>query len=154
MWRPINVSFFLYPRTVLKDHDNIQTSVCLNMAVTVPVTPPVTAGTVSLHEVIPLLDAVSELEPLALYLGLSESAIFEVRSIPGGLVAKQIVLVSKWLQSDVKASWEKLATALFKMKHKVLSSKIRRKYNCGLGSTDNEEEEDPSSDKCKSRKHP
>ena len=122
------------------------------MAVTVPVTPPVTASTVSLHEVIPLLDAVSDLEPLALYLGLSESAIVEVRSIPGGLVAKQIVLVSKWLQSDVTASWDKLATALFRMKYKVLSSKIRRKYNCSLGSMDNDEE-DPSSDKCKSSKH-
>ena len=63
---------------------------------------------VSLNEVVPLLDVVSELDLLALHLGLSEAAIVEVRSIPCGLVAKQILLVSKWLQSDVEASWSKL----------------------------------------------
>ena len=108
------------------------------------------SGPVSLHEVVPLLDVVSELESLALHLGLSESAIVEVRAIPGGLVAKQILLISKWLQSDVQASWSKLAKALFKMNYKKLSSKIRFKYGCEeIMELEDEGAEDPSSDKCK-----
>ena len=117
-------------------------------------TPAVSAssGAISLHEVVPLLDVVSELESLALHLGLSESAILQLRAIPANvdLSTKQIVLASKWLQSDVQASWSKLAKALFKMNYKKLSSQIRFKYGCEeIMELEGGAAEDPSSDKCK-----
>ena len=64
---------------------------------------PIRALEVSLHKVVPLLAIVSRFDPLALYLGLSESAIMEVHAIPGGLVVKLYHIHSSL--KYVRASW-------------------------------------------------
>ena len=83
---------------------------------------------VSMNEVFPLLKEVTEWEELGLHLGLSLAAIMEIRSIPGGVGEKRIVMMSKWLQSDLEATWDKLAKALLKLNYKVLSTQIRKKF--------------------------
>ena len=110
---------------------------------------------VSMNEVFPLLKEVTEWEELGLHLGLSMAAIMEIRSIPGGVGEKRIVMMSKWLHSDLEATWNKLAKALLKMNYKVLSTQIRKKFCSSdtevVGSPAQavQEEAEPSSEKRK-----
>ena len=114
---------------------------------------------VSLKEVIPLLQrrGVTEWEDLGLLLGFSDAAIKEISSIVGEVDMKRRVMVSKWLQSDLEATWSKLAKALLEMNppYKVLAADIRRQYcpNVAEAATRHDSGQkasrEPSGGKCK-----
>ena len=109
---------------------------------------------VSMNEVIPLLKEVTEWEELGLYLGLSMPAIMEISRRPGVVDIKRTAMMTKLLQSDLEATWDKLAKALLNMDYKVLSSQIRKKYcSSDAGSTQAEsgglETAEPYSEKSK-----
>ena len=87
------------------------------------------AERVSINEALPLLQEVVEWEELGLHLGLSDAAIKEIRSMVGETISiKRMVMMSRWLQIDLEATWSKLANALLKMNppYKVLAAKIRQ----------------------------
>ena len=83
---------------------------------------------VSVNEALPLLQGVVEWEELGLNLGLSDAVIKEMRSAIGDVTIKRIIMISKWIQSDLEATWSKLAKALLKMNppYKVVAAKIRQ----------------------------
>ena len=62
-----------------------------------------------------LLRGVGEWEDLARHLGISDREIKLVRSLVGTIETKMMVLMSRWVQNDPKATWEKLGEALLKM---------------------------------------
>jgi hypothetical protein len=86
------------------------------------------AERVSVNEAFPLLQGVIEWEELGLNLGLSDAVIREIRSMIGDVSIKRMVMMSKWIQSDLEATWSKLAKALLKMNppYKVVAAKIRQ----------------------------
>jgi hypothetical protein len=86
------------------------------------------AERVSVNEAFPLLQGVTEWEELGLNLGLSDAVIREIRSMIGDVSIKRMVMMSKWIQSDLEATWSKLAKALLKMNppYKVVAAKIRQ----------------------------
>ena len=104
------------------------------------------ADRVSIGEALQLLEGVVEWEELGLHLGLSDAVIKEVRCTVGDVSIKRMVMMSKWLQSDLDTTWSKLAKALLKMNppYKVLAAKIRQQR--GLSP---ETRQDPGEDKCK-----
>ena len=106
------------------------------------------AERVSVNEALPLLQGVVEWEELGLNLGLSDAVIKEIRSMIGDVTIKRIVMISKWIQSDIEATWSKLAKALLKMNppYKVVAAKIRQQH--GL-SPEPVAHQEPSGEKCK-----
>ena len=88
------------------------------------------AERVSVNEALPLLQGVVEWEELGLYLGLSDAMIKEIRSTYGDVSTKRMIMMSKWIQSDLEATWSKLAKALLKMNppYKVVAAKIRQQH--------------------------
>ena len=104
------------------------------------------AECVSVNEVFPFLQGVVEWEELGLNLGLSDAVIKEIRSAYGDVSTKRILMMSKWIQSDLEATWSKLAKALLKMNppYKVLAAKIRQQH--GLSP---EPRKDLGGEKCK-----
>ena len=88
------------------------------------------AERVSVNEALPLLQGVVEWEELGLNLGLSDAVIKEIRIMVGDVTIKRIVMISKWIQSDLEATWSKLAKALLKMNppYKVVAAKIRQQH--------------------------
>ena len=104
------------------------------------------AERVSVNEALPLLQGVVEWEELGLNLGLSDAVIKEIRSMIGDVTIKRIIMVSKWIQSDLEATWSKLAKALLKMNppYKVVAAKIRQQH--GLSS---EPRKELGGEKCK-----
>ena len=106
------------------------------------------AERVSVNEALPLLQGVVEWEELGLNLGLSDAVIKEIRIMVGDVTIKRMVMISKWIQSDLKATWSKLAKALLKMSppYKVVAAKIRQER--GL-SPEPAAHQEPSGEKCK-----
>ena len=106
------------------------------------------AERVSINEVLPFLEGVVEWEELGLHLGLSDAVIKEIRSSSmfGDVSIKRMVMMSRWLQSDLEATWSKLAKALLKMNppYKIVAAKIRQ--HRGLSPDTHQE---PSGEKCK-----
>ena len=106
------------------------------------------AERVSINEALPFLEGVVEWEELGLHLGLSDAVIKEIRSAVGDVSIKRMVMMSRWLQSDLEATWSKLAKALLKMNppYKVVAAKIRQQR--GLCPDTRQE---PGGEKCKLR---
>ena len=104
------------------------------------------AERVSVNEALPLLQGVVEWEELGLNLGLSDAVIKEIRIMVGDVTIKRMVMISKWIQSDLEATWSKLAKALLKMNppYKVVAAKIRQQH--GLSP---ETRKEISGEKCK-----
>lgn len=76
-----------------------------------------------------LLKAVTNLDELGINLDLSVETVLEINSDAGSnLGIKRLKLLSAWLQSDVGASWDKLARVLFEMGYKAISAKIRKEF--------------------------
>ena len=110
---------------------------------------------VSINEALPLLQVhgLIEWDELGLHLGLSDAAIKEISSMVGEVNLKRRVMISKWLQSDLKATWSKLAKALLMMNppYKVLAAKIRQQHYPGTEAAtslrdDQETDEEPSAE--------
>ena len=113
---------------------------------------------VSINEALPLLQDVVEWEELGFHLGLSDAAIKEIRAMVGETVSiKRMVMMSRWVQSDLEATWSKLAKALLKMNppYKVLAAKIRQQYSCPSSEASvthqdgQKERQEPNGEKCK-----
>ena len=84
---------------------------------------------VSIDEVCRLLEKVKEWDHLGINLGLSEKAITEIRGISGGTDEHRILMISKWIQSGVEVTWDKLATALSAVNHDALAAQIREQFS-------------------------
>ena len=113
---------------------------------------------VPINKALPLLQlhGLIEWDELALHLGLSDAAIKEISSMVGEVSLKRRVMISKWLQSDLEATWSKLAKALLKMNppYKVLAANIRQQYSCpsleAVTHQDGQKEyQEPNGEKCK-----
>ena len=68
---------------------------------------------------------------LGLALGLSPGALDTIQSHPD-LSSHKRMMLRKWLQGDVNASWKKLAFALTAIGHEVLAQRISSQYNLGV----------------------
>ena len=112
------------------------------------------AERVSINEALPLLQGVVEWEELGLHLGLSDAVIREIRSTIGDVSIKRLAMMRKWLQSDLEATWSKLAKALLKMNppYKVVAAKIRQQRGLSPEAGDQQgdsNDQEPSGEKCK-----
>ena len=107
------------------------------------------AERVSINEAMPLLQGIVEWDELGLYLGLSDAVIKEIRSAYGDVSTKRMLMMSKWIQSDLEATWSKLAKALLKMNppYKVVAAKIRQQR--GLSPETRKPELGGRGEKCK-----
>ena len=112
---------------------------------------------VPINEALPLLQEVVEWEELGFHLDLSDAAIKEIRAMVGETLSiKRMVMLSRWLQSDLEATWAKLAKALLKMNppYKVLAAKIKQQYSCPsleavtVTHQDQKTRQEPSGEKC------
>ena len=79
------------------------------------------------HIVIAVKDITTEWYDLGLQLGLKDSVLKLIRSDhdTGGHLR---MMLSKWLDTDTEASWDKLANALSKIGKDVVAAAIRNKY--------------------------
>ena len=84
---------------------------------------------VSLDEVCRLLEKVKEWDHLGINLGLSENTIAEIRGISGGIDGHRILMLSKWFQSGVNVTWDKLADALSAVNYDALAAQIRAQFS-------------------------
>ena len=77
--------------------------------------------------VIALKDMIAEWHDLGIHLGLPESILKLIGFSPDieGLLR---MMVSKWLDYDPEASWDKLANALNTMGKNTIAANIRSKY--------------------------
>ena len=64
---------------------------------------------------------------LGLQLGLPEPTLASIALHPD-IEGHLRMMLSKWLQFDLEASWEKLATALNKIENNVIAANVRREY--------------------------
>ena len=83
---------------------------------------------VSVDEVCRLLDEIKESDDLGANLGLSETAIADIRQRSDGIEARRTSMISKWLESDEGATWEKLARALTASGRGDLAAQIRGRF--------------------------
>ena len=104
--------------------------------------------TVTIKHANKLLKAVTNLDELGINLDLPVETVLEISSAAGSdLGIKRLKLLSAWLQSDLEATWDKLALVLFEMGYKALSAKITEDF---CPSTPQEQPAaDSSTDKCK-----
>ena len=65
---------------------------------------------------------------LGTYLGLEESEITEIERDHQSNARRRIVMLAKWKEKDVDASWQKVIEALKSMSQTVLASKLEEKY--------------------------
>ena len=78
-----------------------------------------------MEEVCRLLEEIKEWDHLGANLGLSETTIADIRRRSDGIDARTTAMISKWLESDGEATWEKLARALTTLGHDDIASQIR-----------------------------
>ena len=64
---------------------------------------------------------------LGLQLGLTDSTLASIAQHPD-YDGRRWMMLSKWLQTDTEASWEKLAAALDAIKRKVIAVNVRRQF--------------------------
>ena len=79
------------------------------------------------HIVVAVRDVNTEWHGLGLQLGLPEHILKPIDSHPD-VEDRLRVMLSKWLDYDPKASWDKLANALNTMGKNAIAANIRSKY--------------------------
>ena len=79
------------------------------------------------HILIAVKDVATEWHDLGIHLGLPESILKLIGSSPD-IEGHLRMMVSKWLDYDPEASWDKLANALNIMGMNMIASNIRSKY--------------------------
>ena len=79
------------------------------------------------HIVIAVRDVITEWHELGLQLDLPESILRLIGSSPD-IEGHLRMMLSKWLDYDPKASWDKLANALNAMGKNTIAANIRSKY--------------------------
>ena len=79
------------------------------------------------HIVVAVRDVNTEWHGLGLQLGLPEHILKPIGSHPD-VEDRLRVMLSKWLDYDPKASWDKLANALNTMGKNVIAANMRSKY--------------------------
>ena len=79
------------------------------------------------HLVIAVKDVITEWHDLGLHLGLPDSTLKLIGSSPD-IEGHLRMMLSKWLDYDPEASWDKLANALNTMGKNVIAANIRSKY--------------------------
>ena len=79
------------------------------------------------HIVIAVKDIATEWHDLGLQLGLPESILKLIGSSPD-IEGHLRMMVSKWLDYDPEASWDKLANALNTIGKNTIAANIRSKY--------------------------
>ena len=79
------------------------------------------------HIVIAVKDVATEWHDLGLQLGLPESILKLIGSSPD-IEGHLRMMLSKWLDCDPEASWDKLANALNTIGKKTIAANIRSKY--------------------------
>ena len=79
------------------------------------------------HIVIAVRDVATEWYDLGLQLGLPEHILKLIGSNPD-IEGHLRMLLSKWLDYDPEASWDKLANALNTMRKNAIAANIRSKY--------------------------
>ena len=79
------------------------------------------------HIVIVVRDVITEWHGLGLQLGLPEHILKPIGSHPD-VEDRLRVMLSKWLDYDPQASWDKLANALNTMGKNAIAVNIRSKY--------------------------
>ena len=77
--------------------------------------------------VIAVKDVAVEWYDLGLQLGLPDATLASIATHPD-IEARGRMMLSKWLQYDPKASWEKLAAALNKIGKNVIAANVRRQF--------------------------
>ena len=102
--------------------------------------------------IIALKDVIAEWHDLGIHLGLPESILKLIGSSPD-IEGHLRMMVSKWLDYDPEASWDKLANALNAMGKNTIAANIRSKYVGAVGSqTIPEDSPAPDQDETKARK--
>ena len=79
------------------------------------------------HIVIAVKDVITEWYDLGLHLGLPDSILRLINSSPD-IEGHLRMMLSKWLDYDPEASWNKLAKALSTMEKNAIAANIRSKY--------------------------
>ena len=79
------------------------------------------------HILIAVTDVATEWHDLGIHLGLPESILKLIGSSPD-IEGHLRMMVSKWLDYDSEASWDKLANALNIMGKNTIATNIRSKY--------------------------
>ena len=74
------------------------------------------------------LSQVVHWDVLGTYLGLEESEITEIERDHQSNARRRIVMLAKWMEKDVDASWEKVIEALKSMSQTGLARKLEKKY--------------------------
>ena len=77
--------------------------------------------------VIAVKDVITEWYDLGLHLGLPDSALKLIESSPD-IESHLRMMLSKWLDYDPQASWDKLANALNTMGKNAIAANVRSKY--------------------------
>ena len=69
---------------------------------------------------------VTEWDVLGIYLGLDESEITEIERDHYDTACRRLVILNKWIEKDVNASWEKVIDALKSMSQIRLANQLRK----------------------------
>ena len=80
-----------------------------------------------LKDVVIAVKDVVEWYDLGLQLGLPDATLASIATHPD-IEGHRRMMLSKWLQYDPKASWEKLAAALSKIGKNVIAANVRRQF--------------------------
>ena len=80
-----------------------------------------------LKDVVFAVKDVTEWYDLGLYLDLPDAILATIASHPD-VEGHRRMMLSKWLQYDREATWEKLVSALLKMGKNVIAENIRRQF--------------------------
>ena len=74
------------------------------------------------------LGQVPQWDILGIYLGLSESEIQVIERDHHDTARRRLVMLNKWMEKDVNASWEKVIDALKSMSQIRLANQLKEKY--------------------------
>ena len=94
-----------------------------------------------LKDVVLAVKEVAEWYDLGLQLGLPDATLALIAQHPD-YEGRRRMMLSKWLQSDTEASWEKLAAALDAIDKRVIAANIRRQFIVPAQSTQMQQEDD------------
>ena len=75
------------------------------------------------------LSQVPQWDVLGTYLGLDESEIEVIERDHHDTARRRLVMLSKWIEKDVDASWEKVIDSLKSMSHIRLANQLKEKYS-------------------------
>ena len=74
------------------------------------------------------LSQVPQWDVLGTYLGLDESEIEVIERDHHDTARRRLVMLSKWMEKDVDASWEKVIDSLKSMSQIRLANQLKEKY--------------------------